>query len=336
MLQLSRTIYKWKDIREKFSGNIILGNGASIALDARFAYASLKQHAVDNGLFTDDVRKIFEFFITDDFELILRIVWQATNVNKSLEIDDEKTENAYVHVRDCLISAVRNIHPEHEEIYGQIPAIYEFLKGFETVISLNYDLIVYWVMMYGRDVDDKHAFKDCFLHSKFDDDWQRFREPTGDQEKCSLVFYPHGNLVLARDKIENERKISSNHLGLLEGILSKWQKGSYVPLFVSEGTSAQKIKSIQGSHYLNTVYREVIPSLSPDLVIYGWGFGDHDLHVIKKIAKSRIQRIAVSVLDYDEAYCNRVYQILRAELDKKCEVIFFDSASLGCWNSPRK
>jgi len=65
-------------------GAILLGNGASIAIDDSFAYGSLKEHATDNGLLTDDIQSLFDFFHTDDFELILRIVWQATNVNKSL------------------------------------------------------------------------------------------------------------------------------------------------------------------------------------------------------------------------------------------------------------
>lgn len=326
-------IHKWNDIKDGYGGAILLGNGASISVHADFSYGSLKQHATDNGLLTEDVQSVFNFFHTDDFELILRIVWQATNVNKSLDIDDEKTEQAYSHVRDCLISAVRDIHPEHDNVSDQIPIIYEFLKGFETVISLNYDLIVYWAMMYGLDVNDNHAFKDCFIDSRFDDDWQRFRKPFGNQKTCSLVFYPHGNLILARDKIENERKISSAEMSLLEEILSKWKKGSYVPLFVSEGTSEQKIKSIHSSYYLNTVYREVLPNLPANIVLYGWGLGEHDLHIIERISKSDIKKVAVSVLDSDKVYCNRVFQILKDKIGHKCEITFFDCHSDDCWNS---
>ena len=104
-------IKKWSDIKDDYTGDLLIGNGASIAVDSKFSYGSLKKHATENGLLTDDVQSIFDFFHTDDFELILRIVWQATNVNKSLDIEDEKTEKAYEHVRDCLIDAVRDIHP---------------------------------------------------------------------------------------------------------------------------------------------------------------------------------------------------------------------------------
>lgn len=84
-MQLPTKIFQWSDIKDEFNGGaILLGNGASIAIDDSFAYGSLKEHATDNGLLTDDIQSLFDFFHTDDFELILRIVWQATNVNKSL------------------------------------------------------------------------------------------------------------------------------------------------------------------------------------------------------------------------------------------------------------
>ncbi|KZZ76093.1 hypothetical protein A3766_14965 [Oleiphilus sp. HI0132] len=328
---MAEKIVAWKDIEDKFNGTILLGNGASIAVDERFAYGSLKQHAIDSGLLTSDVQSIFDFFHTDDFELILRIVWQANNVNKALEIDDDKTESSYIHVRDSLISAVRHIHPEHGEVVDKIELIYGFIKKFNRIISLNYDLLIYWAVMYGSEVNDKHALKDCFVNSEFDDDWQRFQEPIGNQRQCSLVFYPHGNLVLARDKIENERKISANGDGLLESILQKWENGSYVPLFVSEGTSKQKQKSIQSSYYLNTVYREVLANLSDNLTIYGWGFGEHDMHILERISLSGIKRVAVSVYKNDQAFCSRAHQILVDHLGKDCEITFFDSESEGSW-----
>lgn len=324
-------IHPWTEISDRFTDTLLLGNGASIAVDKRFRYRSLKQHAIDNGLFSVDVESLFDFFHTDDFELVLRIVWQATNVNKALDIDDQKTEQAYKHVRDCLIAAVRDIHPEHGLVSDQLPAIAKYMKGFNKVVSLNYDLIVYWAMMYGNELKDRHMFKDCFLGSEFDDDWSRFSDSYGNHDHCSLVFYPHGNLILARDKIENERKISSGAGGLLESILNKWERGSYVPLFVSEGTEQQKQKSIQSSAYLHTVYREVLTSVQDSLVVFGWGVGEHDLHILKRVAKSKVSRIAFSVLGDDQAYCNRVSQLVRDEFHQPCEVVFFDSESPECW-----
>lgn len=326
-------IHDWTEISDQFGDNLLLGNGASIAVDNRFQYSSLKQHAIKNGRFNEDVQKLFEHFITDDFELILRIVWQSTNVNEALGVEDEKTEKAYHHVRDCLIDTVRSIHPEYAEVEESLASISRFMRNFKKIASLNYDLIVYWAMMQSNDLKNGHRFKDCFIGRSFDDDWKKFSEPYRDEQDVSLVFYPHGNLVLARDILENERKIVSSSDGLLSSILEKWATGSYVPLFVSEGTRKQKKKSIQNSFYLNTVYREVLPTYSNSVVVYGWGAGEQDEDIFAQIARAKPHRIAFSVLKNDQGYCNRVIELAKQFCGTDCEVLFYDSQSEGCWNN---
>lgn len=327
-------IKEWNDIKTNYTEALLLGNGASISIDTSFAYGSLKQHAIDHGYFTEEVQALFDSFHTEDFELVLRIVWHAYFVNKALGIEDNKTTAAYEAIRDSLINAVRSIHVDYNSSVWNFPAIYEFTKGFDTICSLNYDLTLYWACMYGNDIKDGHGFKDCFFGRGFDEEWGRFRDPIRGQNKCTLLFYPHGNLVFARDKIENERKISSGSGDLLETILEKWLNGSYVPLFVSEGTSEQKIKSIQSSYYLSTIYREVLPELGKSLVIYGWGFGEHDVHIINRICVGGTRIFAVSVYPdgNEEAYCNRVTQIIKDACNREnVEIVFFNAKSKGCW-----
>lgn len=326
-------ICNWEDIAQNFyGGSLLLGNGASISIDNRFAYKSLLNHARENSLLTQDVQQLFNFFNTSDFEFILRLVWQASNVNRSLSIQDERTHAAYVRVRECLIQSVRNVHPEYQEISNHLPAIYEYLKNFRTVLSLNYDLILYWAIMYGVGVHDYHSLKDCFVNGQFYEDWRRLRDPINGDISTTLAFYPHGSLVLSRNSVETEFKISSVGVGLLESILQAWESEQVVPLFVSEGIPKQKINAIQSSGYLNTVYREVLTSLEPALVIYGWGFWDQDLYIMQRIASSRIQKVAVSVYGGDQAYCNKVSHTISQLLGYQTQVHFFHSDSPGCWN----
>jgi len=326
-------IQPWANISANYKDTILLGNGASIAVSPRFAYASLLQHAFNQGLLPNDVEQLFHFFQTDDFELVLRLVWQASNVNMALEIPDARTHNAYFGVRESLIQAVRNIHPEYNNISGQLPNIYSFLKGFNTAISLNYDLIVYWAMTYGLDIQDQHSFKDCFVNGYFDENWQRFRESIGYHDRSiTLVFYPHGSLILCRNTVEQESKICAQRVELLGSILSLWQDEQFIPLFVSEGSAHQKVSAIQNSYYLSTIYREVFPSPKENLTIYGWDFGEHDIHILRKMANTGIRRVAISVFGNDQAYCNRSYQIVRENLGPHTHVDFFDCESNGCWN----
>jgi hypothetical protein len=326
-------IHDWDDISNNYRGTLLLGNGASRAVDARFGYESLVEYAFNHGLLTEDIQSLFRFFQTEDFELILRLVWQASNVNQSLNIPDERTHDAYVRVRDSLIQAVRNIHPEYQEVSDQIPTIYNFIKRFATAISLNYDLVLYWAVMYGQDIHDRCSLKDCFVDGVFYEDWRRLRQPIWGNTSTTLAFYPHGSLVLARNLVESEFKVEGNGSGLLESILGAWQTEQCVPLFVSEGTAQQKISSIQSSSYLNTVYREVLTSLSPDLVIYGWGLWEQDLYILSRMSASGINRVAVSVYNNDQAYCNRAHEIIRQTLGPAVDVEFFHSNSQGCWNN---
>lgn len=327
-------IHEWGLVAHNFyNGSLLLGNGASISIDQRFNYASLIQHARENELLTVDVQQLFDFFNTNDFELVLRLVWQASNVNQALQIPDQRTHAAYIRVRDCLIQSVRNVHPEYQEISDQLPAIYNFTKQFQTVLSLNYDLILYWAIMYGANIPDRHSLKDCFPNGQFYSDWGRLRDPIYGDVSTTLAFYPHGSLVLCRDNVESEYKVISYGNGLLEAILQAWQSERFVPLFVSEGTSQQKINSIQNSSYLNTVYREVLTNLGPTLTIYGWGLWDQDIYILKQIALSGVQRVAVSVYGNDQVYCNRVYETIRQVLGPQIQICFFRSNSYGCWNN---
>lgn len=327
-------VMQWMQIAPEYlGGTILLGNGSSIAVSPSFGYGSLLDHAQRNGLITYDVDRLFKFFGTSDFELILRLVWQASSVNESLQIPDDRTYQAYQDVRECLIRAVREIHPGYDQVSNQVPSMYQFLKGFDTVISLNYDLLVYWTMTYGLDIPDGHVFKDCFVNGAFDDAWWRFRDRYYYERTNTLVFYPHGSLALCRNRVEQEFKIHSAGQGLLEAILKAWYSEKCVPLFVSEGTMVQKVSSIQNSYYLSTVYREVLKSQRTALTLFGWGLGEHDLHLLKRMRETGIQRVAVSVYRNNQVYCNHAYQVIQDALGgfEPVQVDFFDSESPGCW-----
>lgn len=324
-------IHRWDNIAENFErGTILIGNGTSMAVDRGFGYGSLLDQARALELFTGEVEELFRSFDTVDFELVLRLVWHATKVNAALTIPDDLTRRVYQDVRRALIETVRAVHPAHGDVVTRLSSMYRFLKQFKTVLSLNYDLLVYWTMTHGFNVDDQHSFKDCFLDSVFDDDWQRFRRPYRERTN-TLVFYPHGSLALCRDLVDIESKIHVRGETLLETILDTWANGQHVPLFVSEGTSGQKLAAIQNSYYLSTVYREVIPSLNDSLTIFGWGMGEQEAHLLQRLAKANIPRVACSVYGGNQRACETAFRTLREHLGD-IEVVFFDSVSTG-WAS---
>jgi hypothetical protein len=337
-------IRKWADIEKDFiGGTILLGNGASMAVWGEFGYKNLWSKAKDIKAFSDDVLvgvdDICREFATWDFEYIMRLLWQTSLVNNCLVISDDKTSRIYSEVRGGLIKAVRAIHPRFDDVSGYMDSMCRFLRGFDTILSLNYDLLVYWcviqeINLFGLGRSEGHVFKDCFSGGGFDGDWRKFRNPIYGQKRCSLVFYPHGNLALSRCKDGREMKIHRDDNHLLESILKEWEGGDGMPLFVSEGRSQQKISSIHSSNYLSTVYWEVLGGQRSSLVIYGWGVAEQDHHLLERMKGSGIEKVAVSVHNGDQDYIFKVENTLRRYFGQKFELSFFDSNSPGCWIYP--
>lgn len=262
-------ILQWADIAEHYNDGLLLGNGASIAVDSRFSYSSLFEAASNAGFLTEPVQQVFERFDNStDFEYVLRKLWQAKQVNQALEIESEIVDEAYQEVRTALIETVRETHLTHAEAVPDLEPIYQFMRRFKTVLSLNYDLIVYWAALRGNDaLAGEHRFKDCLVNGALDDDWARLREPLRRNQTVTLFFYPHGNLVLARNPNDRELKITADGGRLLDEIIAGWENGRYVPMFVSEGTSVQKREAIGASNYLSEVYFNAIPDVGSSLVI---------------------------------------------------------------------
>ena len=247
-------IRQWSDIKDRFDGGaLILGNGASMAIHAGFGYSSLREAAKDKGHITPQVADIFRAFDTNDFELVLRRLWEATLVNKALGVEPGRVEQAYQQVRTALISTVRDIHISHEDAKRHFTPMFQFMKSFDTVFSLNYDLLVYWAMMASQG-ELRRWFKDGFQEGGvFREDWETLRKPYG-ADGTTLVFYPHGSLLTARREDYTEGKLTlppGVGATLLDRILQLWETGSASPLFVSEGTAEHKKMSIANSNYLS-------------------------------------------------------------------------------------
>ena len=332
-------VYEWKEIKDKFKEGIVLGNGSSIAIDKRFSYSSLFQHAQEKCLLTENVRKIFYHLNTQDFELVLRMLWHAHHINRALKIHDSVTSRAYEDLRNALICTIKDIHVEYKDVEDRLLAIANFLMHFRTVVSLNYDFLVYWAILVGNTTWNQQWFKDCFIKGKFADDWEYLRKPYVNVGDSTLVFYPHGNLVIATDLFGSETKIKTEKFDtLMETVVDKWESGEFSPLFVSEGTSKQKLQAINRSLYLKNVYESVLPKLGSCIVILGWSMGDQDAHILNALCKNEdITDIAVSVRKSDgiEDKCDCIEKRIReATKSRSIKVVFFNAASKGCWANP--
>lgn len=160
------------------------------------------------------------------------------------------------------------------------------------------------------------------------------------QRRSILVFYPHGNLVLARTHLGDEKKIAAGDWGahLLSTIVGSWVNEDSAPLIVSEGDSDEKVLAINSSRYLGRVLESVLPEVGSTLVLYGWAFSEQDRHILDALLRGGVARIAVSIHlgagGNPQARCAQSrHRILDAvPLGKAAPRIdFFDPASRGAW-----
>ncbi|MFC1908445.1 DUF4917 family protein [Chloroflexota bacterium] len=329
-------LHNWSDIKKRFNHNLLVGNGASIAIDERLSYRSLYEQVCERGRLNDELMIMFDYFGTTNFEFIMKLLLEASQVNEVLNINDDKTKNYYYELRDSLINTIRDIHPAYQSVEPILPQIANFLVNFRTVLSLNYDLLIYWAMLIGNDNLECQWFKDFYVRGEFEKDFSYLRSPLPPAEGATLVFYPHGSLFLATDIYGNEEKLSrSEDEYLLENILKRWKEKEYIPLFVSEGDTMGKFHAITRSKYLNSVYDSILTKFSDSLVIYGWSASEQDEHIMSAIDHRGITDIAVSVHTENpnwESYCERIEErFARTHNLRNSELFFFDSQCEGCW-----
>lgn len=336
-------LHDWGEIADDFEDTLVLGNGASMAVHRGFDYRSLREVAASEGFITPAVQEVFDHLGTEDFELVLNMLWHAERVNRALGVEESTTKRAHDDVREALVRSVREVHCDYEDVEVFLRPIHLYMGKFKTVLSLSYDLIVYWAMLAGNADRGPYRFKDCFTDGiHFDANWERLREPIGTSE-TTLVFYPHGNLLLTSSPTEGDRKVirTDDFERLLERILQAWEAGDGFPLFVSEGEWRQKLRAVQRSGYLSTVYSSIMSDLGDTVAMYGWAVKSNDRHILDRLLRVKKEAIAVSVhrptAGNLERHCEGIETSIKDAALKmrtlRPQILFFDADSAGCWKN---
>ncbi len=327
-------ICNWNDIASDFrGGGLILGNGASIAVDDNFDYPSLFEKAREREYITDPINRIFEDLQTTDFEFVLRELWHSKRINSALNLDPEdKITDAYNSVKEALISTVHTVHENavYESVKEKLKKASNFLSQFQKIFSLNYDLLVYWTMMIGND-DSSNKFKDGFTFGG-GFNWETALDPG----ESTIVFYPHGNLIIGRHLEGGDFKICrrQQRRDLLSTITGIWREENIVPVFVSEGSKEQKKKTILHSPYLDIINNYFLRNIGEKVVIYGWSMTERDDHIVEAICKKNPEKFAVSLhTDNPEHTVTRekIKNKLRRKLGHQLQISFFDAQCEDCW-----
>jgi hypothetical protein len=269
---------------------LLIGNGFSQNIWNKFAYKSLFDVAKssNDGLLHPLVNTelaVFSALQTTNFEQVLSTLGQATLVNSIFGLEAQTIQDSYERIKQALIEAVHHIHVPWESCEPALQEISDNLATYDAIYSTNYDLVVYWAMM-----QDSSKFTDYFFNgTSFD---------LGNTEvwgKVTKVLFVHGGLHLS--KVRNGTvKRKAGGLNLLDSFgMPLEHYGETVPLFVSEGTSDEKLQSIYANDYLSFAYGALGHHQGPLMIIGHSLDPTYDRHLLNAIRNSQTKEFGITI-----------------------------------------
>jgi tRNA(Ile)-lysidine synthase TilS/MesJ len=137
---------------------LILGNGFSINLTN--GLTNFKNLYEKSNISKDaNISKIFKELSEYDFEKVIDYLTNSSFISRIY--GDSQNEARYDddanRIREELIKTLEEIHPsDFNTISSYVADCGNFLKNFDSVFSLNYDLLLYWINV------NQNIFKDGF------------------------------------------------------------------------------------------------------------------------------------------------------------------------------
>jgi hypothetical protein len=326
-----------------------LGNGFSRSYDdGIFSYKALSEFIYK--LPDKDLHKLFEIVNTNNFELLMKQLDDAARIAEIFGADKnvvDKIKRASDTLKTSLIEAIKELHPEHvfkiSEEKSQACA--NFLRTFLSldglVFTTNYDLLLYWVLErnqtenrvdgFGKDAEESGEWVKPEDRRYSELQWGKYKDEQS-------IYYLHGALQIFDTGIEIEKETYTNEHYLLENIKSRMEQKDY-PIFVTAGSGKDKLTHIMHNKYLAYCY-EQLSLISGSLIVYGFGFGEYDDHIIKALNKAhkwrddgtgtdkltRLQSVYIGV--YSDNDYNHIKQI---EKQFKVPARLFDARTVNIW-----
>jgi len=305
--------------------HLLLGNGYSIALfPDRFRYVSLLEQADFTSI--PEARQAFDLLQTTDFEVVVRALKDSVALLPLYSGDRIAQAKMIQHaeaLKEILVRAIAGRHPDRPSDISeeQYKACRAFLANFvgesrvlmvggkskdlrANIYSLNYDLLLYWTLLYDQVVnwnaaDPLNSIMEQTEELEHDDG---FRAPDGDLEAPYVtwdaegiasdnqnIHFLHGALHLFDFGAELQKRCWERAGGvpLIDQIREALGEGKF-PLFVSEGSSAGKLERIRHSGYLQRSLKSFAVNCrmqSAAFFIFGHSLAKNDDHIIRKIEK---------------------------------------------------
>ncbi|WXL26896.1 DUF4917 family protein [Ectopseudomonas mendocina] len=311
----------WNTLRARQAfPDLLLGNGASLAIWRNFAYFSLFDEAqtTRNRPLSPTELSVFRALDTSIFEQALSALRNSIRVNAALTINASSPRHRYFAIKEALIHAIRSVHIPWSQMPGEtLACINTELRSYRTVYSGNYDLLTYWAELHAPE-----GFDNLFRGADATFDPTDVRPA----DNATRVLYLHGGLHLVKNADGSTRLLNSSESTLLASFAIN-QLGD-IPLFVNESSSEDKLKSIRGSDYLSYGLGQLAQA-SEGLCIFGHSLGKQDRHLLQAIQSASPKALAISIYPHNSAFIQQqkdYYRKLFAE-QPQTELYFFNALS---------
>lgn len=330
-----------EDSRSFTKRHLLLGNGFSIACRPEiFLYGRLYEQA-DFSKVSPTGKRAFEALKTQDFERVIKALRDARLILEAYGGIPREFLNTLQAdadgLRELLVETIAASHPAwpgelRDEEYMACRA---FLSHFSTVYTFNYDLLIYWVQMHTEDGEPPTS-DDGFRKSDLADLDAGYVVWEPSQSHEQNMWFLHGALHVFDSGTEIQKYTWVNTgVRLIDQIRDALRKG-YFPVFVSEGTSGEKLERIRHSDYLAKAYRS-FSEITGALFIYGHSLSDNDEHYLKRIEQGKLAKIYVGLYG-DPASDSNKRIVRRAEQlssnrrrGRRLDVAYFDASTARVW-----
>lgn len=282
---------------KKRTKHLILGNGFSMSYDKGiFSYNALSTFIDKTS--NELLKKLFSTIKTKNFELVMQQLDNFIEIAKIFSSDTQlvgKIREASDTLKDSLIEAVKELHPEHvfkvsdEKSISCFNFLNDYISNSGSIYSTNYDLLLYWVLTrnnsefaidgFGRELENPDET------IKGDDpEYSELR--WGKNKKKQTIFYLHGTLPFFDTGIDIIKEEYDLEHFLLQKIKDRMENKEY-PIFVTAGGAQEKLNHIMHNKYLSHCY-EQFSTIQGSLISFGFNFGEYDTHIIDAINKAAL------------------------------------------------
>jgi len=316
---MTERICDWSELAEGGWKTLLVGNGASIAIWELFCYSSLFERAceLDDGGLEAPEKGLFEQDETDNFEGVLLALRSGERVADLLRVETAPFKLSYGRVKRSLAAALRSVHIVRGDVpEGVLQKVRDALSVYDSVFSLNYDLLIYWSIA----SDEARRFPDCFFSA---DHWFNPADTTVLGGRTRVLFLHGGIHLETPDGVRVKKRVVAD-VGSLLDAFGEDAAGDGVPLVVTEGRWQDKLKVIRQSEYLRFAFEEFRDAPQP-VVLFGTSL-ETDGHLVEVVKSWGDVRLAVSVFGQDDAqriaYCGRI----RSLFPNAC-LVFYDATT---------